>query len=99
MPLGALGTFLDGVHKRDGHEGEQMETVHFCGKVGGEMFQCALFDGLGEGARLVGVEYVITEGALRSLPESERALWHSHAYEVRSGQLVAPELSPRKSTR
>jgi hypothetical protein len=95
-PLDALGTFLDGVHKRDGHEREQMETVHYCGKRGSDMFQCALFDGRGEDARLVGVEYVISERAMQMLPDSERALWHSHAYEVRSGQLVAPDLTPEE---
>jgi hypothetical protein len=37
---------------------------------------------------------VITEKALSGLPEAERALRHSHAFEVTSGQLMAPEMTP-----
>jgi hypothetical protein len=38
----------------------------------------------------MGVEYVISERLFGTLPEAEKSLWHSHVYEVRSGQLIAP---------
>ncbi|KAL4855172.1 Oil body-associated protein 1A [Chlorella vulgaris] len=43
-------------------------------------------------ARLIGVEYIISERLFAELPEEERKYWHSHRYEVSSGQLVAPRV-------
>jgi hypothetical protein len=54
------------------------------------MFQCVLFDGTGANAKLLGVEYVISDAAYRALPEGEKKYWHPHTYEVLSGGLVAP---------
>jgi len=47
-------------------------------------------------ARMIGIEYIITEKLFKQLPEEEKKLWHSHAYEVKSGTVVAPKL-PWKS--
>ena len=33
---------------------------------------------------------MITENLFESLPKEERRLWHSHAYEVKSGMLIMP---------
>ncbi len=44
------------------------------------------------GARLIGVEYIVSERLFQALPEAERRLWHSHRYEVQSGVLVAPHV-------
>lgn len=41
-------------------------------------------------AKLMGVEYIISETLFAGLPEQEKALWHSHVQEVTSGQLIAP---------
>ncbi|VVP47166.1 hypothetical protein PS838_05157 [Pseudomonas fluorescens] len=38
----------------------------------------------------MGVEYIISEQLFGKLPDAEKALWHSHVHEVKSGQLVAP---------
>jgi len=40
----------------------------------------------------VGVEYVISPRLFEGLDEDERKYWHSHAYEVKSGVLMAPGL-------
>jgi hypothetical protein len=39
---------------------------------------------------MMGVEYIIDQKLLATLPPAEKAMWHSHGYEVSSGQLVAP---------
>ena len=57
------------------------------------MFQCVLFDGAGKNAKLVGVEYLISEDAYRKLPDDEKKYWHAHTYEVLGGGLIAPEMS------
>ncbi len=41
-------------------------------------------------AKLMGVEYIISAKLFAGLPEREKALWHSHVHEVKSGQLIAP---------
>jgi Protein of unknown function (DUF1264) len=41
-------------------------------------------------ARLIGIEYIISEQRFRDLPDEEKRLWHGHHYEVKSGILVAP---------
>lgn len=38
----------------------------------------------------MGVEYIIDEKLFASLPATEKAMWHSHGYEVSTGQLIAP---------
>lgn len=89
-PLASLELWLDGLHVTDGQPEEQMDVHHYCGKVSRDLTQCALYDGHQSDARLIGVEYVATERLVKDLPPEERALWHSHAYEVKSGLLLAP---------
>ena len=54
--------------------------------------QCAVFDGPGPGAHLVGVEYVISAELHATLPQAELQYWHAHVSEIDSGILVAPGL-------
>jgi hypothetical protein len=54
------------------------------------MFQCVLFDSTGPNAKLLGVEYVVSDATYRALPEAEKKFWHPHTYEVLGGGLVAP---------
>ena len=49
-----------------------------------------IYDGNVKDAKLMGVEYIISEQLFKTLPEDEKTLWHSHVHEVKSGQLVAP---------
>lgn len=55
--------------------------------------QCLLYDSAKPGARLIGVEYMVSPKLYESLPQEERRLWHSHVYEVKSGMLVMPNRS------
>ncbi|MDB6117593.1 MAG: hypothetical protein JWO08_1374, partial [Verrucomicrobiaceae bacterium] len=38
------------------------------------------------------IEYIISAKLFATLPEDEKKVWHSHRYEVKSGQLIAPGL-------
>lgn len=89
-PLRALGVYLDGLHFRNGRMGEQMDVHHYCAALNADLIQCVLFDGNGRDAHMVGVEYVVSAKLFEILPAAEKAMWHSHRYEVKSGQLVAP---------
>jgi hypothetical protein len=53
-----------------------------------------IYDTAAPNARLIGVEYVISEGLFQQLPAEEKKLWHSHRYEVMSGLLTAPGVAP-----
>ena len=89
-PLARINTYLDGFHFYNGAMSQQMEAHHYCSKVNQELMQCVIFDGNGEDARLMGVEYVVSRRLFESLAPDERKVWHSHTHEVRSGQLIAP---------
>lgn len=91
-PLGAFTVHLDGFQFANGQPEVQDEAHHFCAVIDADLQQCVLFDGGGAGAKLVGIEYVVSRRVFDQLPMAERALWHSHAYEVSSGLLVAPGL-------
>lgn len=53
--------------------------------------QCILYDSPEPNARLIGIEYMISERLYKTLLEDERKLWHSHVYEVKSGMLIMPK--------
>lgn len=55
--------------------------------------QCILYDSPNPGARLIGIEYMITPKLYETLESEERKLWHSHVFEVKSGMLIMPQPS------
>jgi hypothetical protein len=89
-PLDAMSTYLNGFHMYADEMGRQVEATHFCIHLRHDLHQCVIFDRNAPDARLIGIEYIISEERFRSLPEVEKRLWHSHHYEVKSGTLVAP---------
>ena len=89
-PLEAFDAYLDGFHFASGDMRMQMEAHHYCGHLNEDVIQCVLFDGNGRQAKLAGVEYIVSKALFEQLPPEEKRLWHSHSYEVSSGQLIAP---------
>lgn len=89
-PVEELKIYLSGLHLMKSNPHHQMIAHHFCRQVNEDLAQCALFDGTGRDANLVGIEYIISEKLLESLPAQEKKYWHPHNYEILSGQLVAP---------
>lgn len=91
-PIEAISTYLDGFHFYNGDQREQMEAHHYVTVLNEEVMQAVIYDGNTADARLMGVEYIISERLFNALPAEEKQLWHSHRYEVKSGSLVAPGL-------
>ncbi|MFR9806159.1 OBAP family protein [Pseudonocardia sp. RS010] len=89
-PLAAMSTYLNGFHMYADDMGRQVEASHFCIHLQHDLHQCVIFDRNEPDARLIGIEYIISEERFRGLPDDEKRLWHSHHYEVKSGVLVAP---------
>ncbi len=89
-PLKSLNMYLDGFHFYNGDLTGQMEAHHYCSQINEDCIQCVIFDGNKADAKIMGVEYIVSEQIFKSLPAEERKLWHSHRHEVKSGSLIAP---------
>lgn len=89
-PIKNMDMYLDGFHFYADDLGRQIEAHHYCSKVNDNLHQCVIYDGNGPDAKLIGIEYIISEEAFQQLPEKEKRLWHSHVYEVKSGALILP---------
>ncbi|MXV50699.1 DUF1264 domain-containing protein [Pedobacter sp. HMF7647] len=89
-PLRGFNAYLDGFHFYNGNMYAQMEAHHYVNQLNEDLYQAIIFDGNGDKAKIMGVEYIITEKLFRTLPAEEKKLWHSHRYEVKSGELIAP---------
>ena len=92
-PIGAIDAHLCGFHFYSGDMKRAIRVDHYCSHVNADIFQCVIYDSAGKNARLIGVEYIISEALFKQLPAEEKKLWHSHRYEVMSGQLTASGLS------
>ncbi|UCB31673.1 hypothetical protein J9874_02214 [Duffyella gerundensis] len=91
-PIDAISTYLDGFHFYSGDKNGQMEAHHYVTVLNDDVMQALIYDGNTADARLMGVEYIISERLYKTLPDDEKKLWHSHQYEVKSGTLIAPGL-------
>lgn len=91
-PIDAINAYLDGFHFYNGDKNGQMEAHHYVTVLNEDVMQAVIYDGNTRDARLMGVEYIISERLFKQLPPEEKKLWHSHQYEVKSGSLVAPGL-------
>lgn len=89
-PLKSFNAYLDGFHFYNGNRHAQMEAHHYVSQLNNDVYQAIIFDGNGTDAKIMGVEYIISERLFRQLPKQEKRLWHSHRYEVKSGELIAP---------
>ena len=91
-PIGSINAYLDGFHFYSGHMKGQMEAHHYCAILSDDFIQCVIYDGNVKDAKIMGVEYIVSEKLFATLPSGEKALWHSHVHEVKSGQLIAPNI-------
>ena len=89
-PIGAIHQHVCGFHFYADDIKRQVRAHHYCSHQNEEVLQCVIYDSHGKDARLIGIEYIISEALFNGLPEEEKKLWHSHRYEVMSGQLIAP---------
>lgn len=89
-PLRKMNTYLNAFHFYNGNIKAQMEAHHYVSQLNEDLHQAIIFDGNGEDAKIMGVEYIISARLFKTLDEEEKKLWHSHHYEVKSGELVAP---------
>jgi len=93
-PAANLHAHFCGIHVAKKDPKFQLITQHYCAGHGDDMFQCILFDSTEKNAKLLGVEYIVTDEVYRKLPDAEKPYWHPHTYEVLGGGLIAPSMAP-----
>ncbi|HWL68020.1 MAG TPA: OBAP family protein [Geminicoccus sp.] len=91
-PVNDIDMYLNGFHFYADDLGRQIEAHHYCTHVTEDFIQCLIYDGNRSGARLIGIEYIVSERVFLTLPEEEKRLWHSHRHETLSGTLVMPSI-------
>ncbi|MCE7064948.1 OBAP family protein [Dyadobacter sp. CY326] len=89
-PLKGFSAYLDGFHFYNGNINAQMEAHHYVNQLNEDVYQAIIFDGNEKDAKIMGIEYIISEKLFKGLSTEEKKLWHSHAHEVSSGSLIAP---------
>lgn len=89
-PLRKFNAYLDGFHFYNGNIEAQMEAHHYVSQLNEDVRQAIIFDSNEKDAKIMGVEYIISEKLFKPLDEEEKKLWHSHRHEVMSGTLIAP---------
>ena len=92
-PTSALHAHVCGIHFYSGDIKRQIIAEHYCSHWTDEILQCVIYESNKPGARLIGIEYIVSAKIFESLPAEEKKLWHSHNYEVKSGVLTAPEMA------
>jgi len=91
-PVNQICNHIVGFHFYSGDIKRQVEAHHYCSALNSEFMQCVIYDSDKADAKLIGVEYIVSEKIFQTLPEEERKYWHSHVYEVKSGILTFPEV-------
>lgn len=92
-PIREIHAHVCGIHFYNGDLSRQVIAEHFCSHLSDEVLQCVIYDSNKPGARLIGIEYIVSAKIFASLPAEEKKLWHSHNYEVKSGVLTAPGMA------
>jgi hypothetical protein len=91
-PITSVHAHFCGIHIAKKNPKFQVIAQHYCGPRGEEMHQCLLFDSMEKNAKLLGVEYIVSDRLYQELPAAEKAFWHPHTYEVLAGGLIAPSM-------
>ncbi|GJE86935.1 DUF1264-domain-containing protein [Phanerochaete sordida] len=86
-PINDIHQHICAFHTYADDRTRHVEAHHFCTCLRPDLHQCIIYDSGEKGARLIGIEYIITEQLFNDLPEDEKNYWHSHKYEVESGML------------
>jgi hypothetical protein len=95
-PAGRFHLYLCAFHIAKKDPSFVVEAHHYCSPVADDVHQCVIFDSTGKNARILGVEYIISDALYRKLPPEERKYYHPHSYEILSGLLVAPGMPAKE---
>ncbi|KAI0374967.1 DUF1264-domain-containing protein [Pilatotrama ljubarskyi] len=96
QPIKSIHQHLCAFHVYSQDHSRHVEAHHYCKHLSPDFHQCVIYDSDKPDARLIGIEYIVSEKIFTSLPQEEKKFWHSHKYEVESGllQLATKGLVP-----
>lgn len=89
-PMSSIHMHFCGIHGYAEDSNRQVIAHHFCSHPSDDFHQCVIYDRNDTGAKLIGIEYIISKKLFLTLPEDEKKYWHSHVFEVKGGLLAAP---------
>ncbi|KAG0345871.1 hypothetical protein BG005_001071 [Podila minutissima] len=87
-PLKGICQSFCGLHMYPNDPKRQVIAYHYCHSLDADRYQCLMYDSNTPEAKLMGIEYIISETLFNTLDANEKKYWHSHKYEVESGMLV-----------
>ncbi|KAJ3775967.1 hypothetical protein FB446DRAFT_723038 [Lentinula raphanica] len=88
-PISNIKQALCAMHPYAADPSRVVPAYHYCThNISSDLHQCIIFDSNETSARLIGVEYIVTEKVFKTLDDEEKKLWHSHKYEIESGILT-----------
>ncbi|KAF9547213.1 hypothetical protein EC957_008723 [Mortierella hygrophila] len=87
-PLANICEAFCGLHLYPNDKKRQVISYHYCSMLDADRRQCLIYDSNTKDAKLIAVEYIISQKLFESLDENEKKFWHSHKYECESGLLV-----------
>lgn len=90
-PVKSICAHLNAFHVYASDPTRIVEANHYCAHLTEDVRQCILYDSPNPGARILGIEYMITPKLYETLPQEERRYWHTHVFEVKSGMLIMPK--------
>ena len=79
-----------GAHLRSNPPGYPQVIYQDCKPLNDHVYQSLIFDGPGPEARLIGVEYLVSDEVYRKMPAEERIYWHDHRHELDAGLQTSP---------
>ncbi|KAI1795807.1 hypothetical protein LXA43DRAFT_970237 [Ganoderma leucocontextum] len=86
-PVNRIHQHLCAFHSYAHDQTRFVRADHFCAQLSEDFDQCVIYDSNKKDARLIGVEYIVSEKIFKSLPPEEKRFWHSHKHEIESGLL------------
>ncbi|KAI0703640.1 DUF1264-domain-containing protein [Cytidiella melzeri] len=97
-PINRIHQHICAFHVYASDPKRHVRAHHFCTHRSADFHQCIIYDSGEPDARLIGIEYIVTEKIFESLPEDEKKYWHSHKYESGLLQLQVKSAVPVKAT-
>jgi hypothetical protein len=91
-PIKSFKQHLISVAFVNGQPNKQFLIHSFLNSFNDEFGHALLYDSETADAKLIGVQYIISERVFLSLPEEEKKFWYSFQYMVKHGLIVAPSL-------
>jgi hypothetical protein len=92
--LGQYGLHVCAFHLGKDDPNLQVQSHHYCTPLRDGVFQCTIYDTDKGNAKLIGVEYIVSEELYLKLPAEEKKYWHPHGFEIRAGLLTIPGVQP-----